>query len=135
MARDASVDLRALVREVLREAMAPRAAPGPERVGIGSDADLQAFVARLAAPGVIEAVRAGSLKFTLVQAAVQAVRPAASGQPAGAARLVMDGVISERKLHGIAPGTTIALAAGAVLTPMAKDAARRLGLSFERNGQ
>lgn len=127
MAIDASLDLRALVREVLREAIAARGAPagGPQMVSIGCDGDLQAFIARLAAPGGIEAVRAGTVSFTLTPAA-----PLAG--PAGGPGLAMDGVISERRLLGIAPGTTIALAAGAVVTPMAKDAARRLGLGFER---
>lgn len=126
----ASVDLRAMVREVLREAIAARAAPlaGGQMVTIGCDADLQAFVARLAAPGGIEAVRAGSVKFTL--AAGQAV-----ARPVPAAHPAMDGVISEIKLLGIAPGTTIALGPNAVLTPLAKDAARRLGLKFERNSR
>lgn len=126
----ASVDLRAMVREVLHEAIAARAAPlaGAQMVSIRCDADLQAFVARLAAPGMIEAVRAGTLKFTLT--AAQAV-----ARPAPSAHLAMDGVISEQKLLGIATGTTIALGPNAVLTPLAKDAARRLGLKFERNSR
>lgn len=123
-----------MVRDVLREAIAARAAtgtapvPGPKAVSIVCDADLQAFVARLAAPGMIEAVRAGSVKFTLT--AAQAVT-----RPAPSAHLAMDGVISEQKLLGIAAGTTIALGPDAVLTPLAKDAARRLGLKFERNSR
>lgn len=131
MAIDASVDLRGLVREVLREAIAARAAPaaGTQAVSITCEADLQAFIARLAAPGAIEAVRAGSVKYAL-----------AAGQATARPRLAttesarLDGVISERKLQGIAAGTTIALAATAVVTPMAKDLARRLGLKFERMG-
>ena len=119
-------DLRQMVREVLREAMAARATPatGAQAVRIASDTDLQAFVARLAAPGVIEAVRAGTARFTLSGHAVVPVGIASA----------LDGVISERKLAGIAAGTTVRLAATAVLTPMAKDMARRLGLEFERIG-
>jgi len=126
MAFDASVDLRALVREVLRESIASRAPVGPvggvHTVGIACDADLQALIARLAAPGGIEAVRAGSVKYTL------AVLPRSI--PTVATR--MEGVISERRIQHIAPGSTIILAASAVITPMAKDLARRLGLKFER---
>lgn len=125
-----------MVRDVLREAIAARAAtgtapvPGPKAVSIVCDADLQAFVARLAAPGMIEAVRAGTVEFRLAAAAALPVATARQS-----AHLVMDGVISEQKLLGIAAGTTIALGPDAVLTPLAKDAARRLGLKFERNSR
>ena len=56
MKAETSQELRGLVREVLKEAMANRAAPkqGAETIRIGSDADLQAFVARISSPGVIE---------------------------------------------------------------------------------
>ena len=132
MAIDAGVDLRAMVREVLREAIATRAAPphAAQVVSVACDADLQALIARLAAPGGIEAVRAGTLKFTLAGAA--ALPQVAPVVRAPMARAPMDGVVSERKLLGIAAGTTVALTSGAVLTPMAKDVARRLGLKFER---
>lgn len=127
MAIDASVDLRAMVREVLGEAISARALPagGAQAITIGCDGDLQALIARLAVPGGIEAVRAGTLKFVLAGESVPRVSTA---HPA------LDGVISERKLHGIAPGTFVILTATAVLTPMAKDVARRLGLKFERSG-
>lgn len=135
MTTNGAVDLRAMVREVLRETMAARGAPatGVQRITITSDADLQAFVTRLAVPGTIEAVRAGNLKFqwsAAVQAgaAVQNAMPHPGGLPA------MAGVISERKLQGLAAGATVRLAAGAVVTPMGKDVARRLGLKFERIG-
>lgn len=129
MGLDPNIDLRAMVRDVLREAIASRGAGGgAQSVSIRSDADLQAFIARLAAPGGIEAVRSGTLKFAL-----------ASDAPVGlplatplSAVVVLDGVVSERKLQMIAQGTTVRLAATAVLTPMAKDAGRRLGLKFER---
>jgi hypothetical protein len=48
------------------------------------------------------------------------------------ATVLLDGVVSERKLQGIANGSVVKLAASAVLTPMAKDAARRHGLKLER---
>ncbi len=131
MTIDSSVDLRAMVRDVLRETIAARAVPaaGTQAVTIHCDADLQMFVARLAAPGSIEAVRAGTLKFML------AGGPIASGAAPNASALpALEGVVSERKLRGIAAGTTVTLAASAVLTPMAKDVARRLGLKFERIG-
>lgn len=127
MGIDASVDLRAMVREVLREAIAARTptVSGTQSVSIRNDCDLQVLIAQLAAPGGIEAVRAGRLKFTLAAGAVNAAQPVA-------ASITLDGVVSERKLQNIASGTMVKLAATAVLTPMAKDAARRLGLRFER---
>ena len=69
MKPETSNELRGLVREVLKEAMANRGAPkqGTETVRIASDADLQAFIARLSSPGIIEAVRSGKLFFTLAQ--------------------------------------------------------------------
>lgn len=135
MAVDGSVDLRAMVREVLRETLAARGAPvtGVQRITITSDADLQAFVARLTAPGAIEALRAGSLKFAW-SAAVQGGAAVQAGVPHPGGLPVMEGVISERKLQGFVAGATVHLAAGAVVTPMGKDVARRLGLKFERIG-
>jgi hypothetical protein len=122
-------ELRLMVREILAEALGKRlAAPAPsldpEPVRIASDADLQALVARLAAPGGIEAVRAGRLRFVLAGGGP-------NGQPAAAA-LALDGVISERRLSGIAKGAAVRLAQGAVMTPLARDLARRMGLVIER---
>ena len=86
MKPETSQELRGLVREVLKEAMANRAAPkqGAETIRIGSDAELQAFVARLSSPGVIESVRAGKLRFTLGHTAPA---PTGSGD-------ILEGVIS-----------------------------------------
>ena len=130
MGLDPNIDLRAMVREVLREAVAARGkATGVQTVTIHNDADLQAFIVRLATPGAIEAVRAGSLKFSMGNGASSS--PACTTVPV-AVSVMLDGVVSERKLQGLASGTIVRLAATAVLTPMAKDAARRMGLKFER---
>ena len=124
MKPETSNELRGLVREVLKEAMANRAAPkqGTETVRIASDADLQAFIARLAGPGIIEAVRAGKLRFTLAHSA-----PATTS-----AGDVLEGVISEQKISGLATKGTLVLGPTAVLTPLARDRARKLGLKIER---
>ena len=118
------------MREVLREALAARAgqAHGTESVRIGSDAELQAFISRLAGPGIIDAVRAGRLRFTLERAAA-ASAPAA---PAGAD--ILEGVVSEQRIAALAGTGTLRLGATAVLTPLARDKARKLGLKFERRG-
>lgn len=137
MGLDPNIDLRAMVREVLREAIAARGqATGTQSVTIRNDADLQAFIAELAAPGAIEAVRAGTLKFSLGNGASPS--PTYTAPPVAAsvaASVALDRVVSERKLQGLANGTIVRLAATAVLTPMAKDFARRMGLKFERTAE
>ncbi len=127
MKPETSHELRGLVREVLKEAMAnrepPQPAQGTETVRIGSEAELQAFVNRLAKPGVIETVRGGKLRFTLGQAA-----PAA----AAATSAVLEGVVSEQRISAMAAKGTLVLGPTAVLTPLARDRARKLGLKIER---
>ena len=124
MKPETSQELRGLVREVLKEAMANRVAPkqGTEGVRIGTDAELQAFIARLSSPGVIETVRAGKLRFTLVQTA----------HVSTSAGDVLEGVISEQRISALAAKGTLILGSTAVLTPLARDKARKLGLKIER---
>ena len=125
MAHPSEAELRHMVRELLREIMVERRSiAGVEDVRMTSDAELQAFVKKLMAPGIVEAVRDGRLRFRLVADAVQL--PEAQQKP------VLSGVISERKLAGCAAGETIVLARCAVLTPLARDLTRRLGLKIER---
>ena len=127
-------ELRSMVRDVLREAMATRmvSTTGPTPVRITSDADLQAFVARLSAPGVIDAVRSGAMKFILTNVNATPAAFHATTCSNTTSMQAMDGVVSERKLASITRGTTVKLTANAVVTPMGKDIARRLGLKFER---
>jgi len=124
MKPETSQELRGLVREVLKEAMANRAAPkqGTEAVRIGNDTELQAFIARLSSPGVIETVRAGKLRFTLAQTA-----PVVTN-----AGDILEGVISEQRISSLAAKGTVVLGSTAVLTPLARDRARKLGLKIER---
>ena len=132
MKPETSAELRGLVREVLREALAGRAgqAQGSESVRIGSDADLQAFIGRLAGPGVIDAVRAGRLRFTLERTNTAA----APAQVATGVADILEGVVSEQLVAALAGKGTLRLGATAVLTPLARDKARKLGLKFERRG-
>jgi hypothetical protein len=124
MKPETSQELRGLVREVLKEAMANRSTPkqGTEAVRIGTDAELQAFIARLSSPGVIETVRSGKLRFTLAQVAPVFT---STGD-------VLEGVISEQKISSLATMGTLILGPTAVLTPLARDRARKLGLKIER---
>jgi hypothetical protein len=128
MNAEISQELRGLVRDVLRETLAKRAAPaqGVEAVDVSTDAALQAFVARLASPGVIEAVRAGKLRFTLGHAKSAQMPVAVSGA-------ALEGVINERRVESLAGAGTLKLGPTAVLTPLARDRARKLGLKIERS--
>ncbi len=116
-----SGELRGMVRDLLRETLAQRApsSAGVETVRIASDGDLASFVARLMQPATSEAVRSGKLRFTL----------AGESAPATGA---LSGVITEQKIDKLAGAGTLVLDANAVLTPLARDKARRLGLKIER---
>lgn len=114
-------ELRGMVREVLREVLAKKTPPdtgGTEAVRVGNDSELAVFIQRLMEPATLEAVRAGRLRFTL--------------QGAPAAGNVLQGVITEQKIEKLAGSGTLLLASDAVLTPLARDKARRLGLTIER---
>lgn len=122
-----SSELRNMVREVLREVIPqkPQGAQGIEQVRIATDSDLAAFVARLLEPATADAVRNGKLRFTLSGAASSAAAVPSSGA-------VLQGVITEQKIDKNASAGVIVLSADAVLTPLARDKARRLGLKIER---
>lgn len=131
-------DLRALVREVLREALSRKAPPPPpaatdtvETVVVASDADLAAFVGRLVAllddPAAGPALRAGRRRFTLA-----AARPAAGRAAPADAVVTLDGPITEARIARLAGTRAVRLGPNAVLTPLARDKARALGITIER---
>jgi hypothetical protein len=102
------------------------AAPGevignPERtetVRIESDADLAAFVRQVLDQS--DAIRAGRLRFTL------------GGAGPGAMRIA-HGAVTERTIKKAADaGGRLVLGPGAVLTPLAREKARALGVDIER---
>ncbi|HUR43137.1 MAG TPA: hypothetical protein VMZ01_03450, partial [Aestuariivirga sp.] len=108
--------------DLLRETLAqrkPATSTGTETVRIANDEDLAAFAARLIQSATAEAVRNGKLRFTLV------------GGTASAAG-TLTGVITENRIDKLAGSGTLVLDAHAVLTPLARDKARRLGLKIER---
>ena len=159
-------ELRAMVREVLREALAGRdgggkaAAPQPpargagnaarservtEPVRLASDADLAAFVRRLAAlmtdPASAAAIKDGRHRFTLEAKPPTVAAP--SARPAGessvtalsavsAAPASLTGTITEAKVARLAHGAMVTLAPGAVVTPLARDRARAMGITIQR---
>ncbi|MFO1131132.1 MAG: hypothetical protein U1E16_03810 [Hyphomicrobiales bacterium] len=122
-----SNELRHMVRDVLREALAQRGqaqqgGAAVETVRIASDHDLAAFIARVIEPATAEKIRSGQLRFTLCAAA-------AAAAPAVAA---LTGVITENKIEHLKGTGRLVLGADAVLTPLARDKARKLGLTIER---
>jgi hypothetical protein len=121
-----SSELRHMVRDVLREVMAqrqPATGSAVESVRIANDQDLASFIARITEPATLEKVKAGKLRFTLgsVPAPV-----------AAHATTALTGVITEQKIDHLKGAGTLVLGPGAVLTPLARDKARRLGLTIER---
>jgi hypothetical protein len=118
-------------------APAPAASADPggatiERVDLRSDADLDAFVRslvrRLENPRDRMAIRSGRLRFTL--GAPAAAAGAALG---GAVIRVERGAVTERAVRdAAAAGARLVLARRAVLTPMARDRARSLGVEIEK---
>ncbi|OBC14548.1 hypothetical protein A5784_29650 [Mycobacterium sp. 852013-50091_SCH5140682] len=157
-------DLRALVREVVREAVSglkPAPTPGPvavpsppasatpatvadqlgldptgprsvegknrvETVRLSKDSDLDAFVRKLLRlfenPKTRADLKAGRLSFRL----------AGSAAPAGGATHRIDsGAVTERHIADLAGGTLI-LGRRAVLTPLAREKARSLGITITK---
>ena len=119
----------------------PAASPArTEEISIRSDAELAAFVQRLlrlfADPGAREAVRAGRHAFHLAAAAPQsgAPRRAAPPKPAvGESERFEQAVLCETKVIGLArAGRRIVLGKRVVVTPLAWDKARQLGVKLER---
>lgn len=142
--------LRELVKSVIAEEVAAirkpastAAAPearATETVRIASDADLVAFARKVLSlagdPAKAKEIAAGRYPFRL-EAASQpsAIAPAAKAAPAPVAQSIRvdSGVVTETMLNKLPRGTArLVLAPGVTVTPLAKDRARALGLTFER---
>ena len=119
-------------------APAPAAAEAPadatiERVDLRTDADLDAFVRslvrRLENPRDRMAIRSGRLRFRL-----GAIGTGTGAAPAaGPAMRIERGAVTERMVRdAAAAGARLVLAPRAVLTPMARDRARSLGVEIEK---
>lgn len=144
-------ELRAAVRAVLRDvlpaemagsgAAASGGAAPLQHVAVGSDADLDALVRRVAAlcedPTQRAALREGRHGFRLVPHASatpghgRGVRETAAH--AGGVVRVERGAVTERAVaRAAADGARLVLGRKAVLTPLARDKARNLGVEIER---
>jgi hypothetical protein len=143
--------IRDLVKSVIAEEVAAirqqKAAPAPaaaeERIFIASDADLVGFARRVLSlagdPAKAKEIAAGRYPFRLDRpAAAQASsapaqRAAPAGAPAGQSHRIESGVVTEATLNKLPRGLSrLVLGPGVTVTPLAKDRARALGLTFER---
>jgi hypothetical protein len=141
-------ELRAAVRAVLREVLPdgmvaaagspPRASgthAGQGDVAIASDTDLTAFVRRVAAlcddPNVRAELQGGRHGFRLASRAE--TRLGGGAGPEGSVTRIDRGAVTERAVvRAAAAGTRLVLGRGAVLTPLARDKARTLGVQIEK---
>jgi hypothetical protein len=120
-----SDQLRELVREVLREVVPAKATglSAVETVRITTDDELARFVQRVLA--MQDAIKANRLRFTLSHQSPPANGPIASGA-------VLEGVVTEQIVDRHAGSGVLLLSAQAVITPLGRDRARKLGLKVER---
>jgi hypothetical protein len=148
--------IREMVRDVLAEEIGnlrraglirpeqgvPRRQVREETVSIRSDADLRAFVARLLEilkdGRSREEIEQGRWVFRLGAAPAgtseQRGAPASAAAPASSTARIETGVVSERQIESLAPGTSSLIVGKSVrLTPLALDRLRMLGISLKRS--
>ena len=141
--------IRELVKSVIAEEVAairkPKAAPAPdtaeERVAVANDADLIGFARRVLSlagdPAKARDIAAGRYPFRLdrpAQAGAASAPRATPTAPTPAQPHRIDsGVVTESTLNKLPRGLSqLLLGPGVTVTPLAKDRARALGLTFER---
>jgi hypothetical protein len=139
--RDAD-ELRTMVREVLREVLPQAVSPqrpdgaGVRRVRVADDGDLDDLVRQVldlaADPERLADLRAGRLRFALV--ADEQGRPPARTESTAAPPLDVErGAVTERLVNRAArEQRALRIGSRAVVTPLARDRARALGVSIER---
>ena len=157
---DVGDDLRALIREVIRDVL-PKGLPVIETVNLSTDEDLAAFVARLLDldPQAREDLRAGRRRFRLAVPAYSQTPQAPSvtqtgpapalpggsgshgsngltavnGSASPPARRIERGAVTEKVVRDAArAGERLVLGPRAVLTPLASDRARASGVEISR---
>lgn len=153
MSQQVPADLmRAVIREVLQEVIAgevgaavaqarstgPAAAAGGEVVTITTQAELDAAVRRILAdashPARRTALQSGKVRFVLGSSATRssAASPGA-GQPQE--HRFERGALTERHVRAAAQaGVSITITGRVVVTPLAKDRARAMGVTIVKEG-
>jgi hypothetical protein len=130
--------VRAIIREVLAEELRrfkPRPDLREERVTIGSDADLAAFAARLLELSKDDQARRDieEKRHVFRLASAPHLGAASPASPVPQLQRIEAGMVSERQIDALPPGTTqVVLGASVRLTPLARDRARARGITFER---
>jgi hypothetical protein len=128
--------LRRMVREVLREVLPAEAARSPvadvRRVQVRDDDDLAALVGDVMHlvedPDRAADLRAGRIRFVLDTGDAPAHHPPRTGAPLDVER----GAVTERLVARAAQdGRSLRVGPRAVVTPLARDRARALGVSIE----
>ncbi len=156
MSADKSIDreaIRAMVRQVLRDALpeavrekiaaqaADAAAPKKkevrsansdtakvEEVALATDVELAAFIRRVIEQR--EAIQAGRLKFRLKRARKSSDADVA---PRDGGERIDKGIVTEKRVMAAAKaGKRLVVGKGVVVTPLARDKARQLGVAIER---
>jgi hypothetical protein len=147
--------IRKMVRDVLAEEIGnlrragqiraeqgvPRRQVRAESVSIRSDADLRAFVARLLEilkdGRSREEIEKGRWVFRLGAASTgtdEQRGTASAAAPASSTARIETGMVSERQIDNLTPGTTSLIVGKSVrLTPLALDRLRALGISLKRS--
>jgi len=135
-------ELRAAVRSVLRDVLpaavtdAGSAGAAPEVV-LRTEADLDAFVRRVAAlcddPGQRAALKDGRRRFRLAGPGTPPTDGTGAVPATDRVVRVDRGAVTERTVKkAAADGSRLVVGAKAVLTPLARDRARSLGVRVER---
>lgn len=141
--------IRELVKSVIAEEVAavrkPKVASAPaaaeERIAIATDADLIGFARRVLSlagdPAKAKEIAAGRYPFRLDRptqaAAAPTPRATHAPQPTAQSHRIDSGVVTESTLNKLPRGLShLVLGSGVTVTPLAKDRARALGLTFER---
>jgi hypothetical protein len=141
--------IRELVKSVIAEEVAairkPKAASAPaaaeERVAIANDADLVGFARRVLSlagdPAKAKEIAAGRYPFRLERPTQATAAPAPRAAPvapsAAQSHRIDSGVVTESTLNKLPRGLSrLLLGPNVTITPLAKDRARTLGLTFER---
>ena len=128
--------VRAIIREVLAEELRrfkPQAQTRVEHVAIASDADLAAFVARLFDLAKDEHARRDIEEKRHVFRLAAGEPTSSPAKPAAKAAHIESGMVSERQIDALPPGTTqVIIGASVRLTPLARDRARARGIILER---
>jgi hypothetical protein len=127
------------VAAVHRPATWEAPAGGVERVSLAGDDDLNRFVRDILARADRDAILAGRVRFTLGAADGRPSGPeripsgSSGASPPGGPTRVARGAVTERTVVAAAKaGGRLVLGPRAVLTPLAREKARALGIEIER---